>query len=144
MANELEVRLPGQLDLIAQVDIDRHARKRSGLPVTQYAMRRAQGVLTLLPQAMMPATVTENADGSLLFVWERHDEIIDVVLQMCALASGGLRYHYVVTKGKNVDKAGGILKPQQSDPQAVGIVRGVVTLLTPKDLRTPTTQQRLS
>lgn len=144
MANELAVRLPGQLDLIAHVDIEKHKRKRTGLPVSIYAIRRAQGMLQLLPQTMMPATVSEIPDGSIAFTWERHDDEYDIVLQMCALANGGVKYSYSITRGKNEDKAGGFLKSVQPDPEVIGIVRRVVELLSPKDLRTQPTQQRLS
>jgi hypothetical protein len=135
MANELAARLPGQLDLIARVDIDRHERRGTGLVVSPQALRRAQGILTLLPETMYASTVNEGADGSLEFSWERHEPHIDVVLRMCALPHGGLRYHYSVRRGKNEDKAGGVLKSNQSDPEALGIVLSVVSLLTPSSLR---------
>jgi hypothetical protein len=144
MANELAVRLPGQLDLIAHVDIEKHKRRKTGLPVSIYAIRRAKGMLELLPQTMMPATVTELPTGGIAFTWERHDEQYDVVLQMCAQVDGGVKYSYSIKRGKNEDKAGGFLKTNQPDPEVIGIVRRVVELLSPKDLRTQTTPQRLS
>jgi hypothetical protein len=144
MANELAVRLPGQLDLIAHVDIDKHQRRKTGVPVSYYAIRRAKGLLELLPQTMMPATVNEMADGAVFFTWERHDDEYDIVLQLGAQANGGVKYSYSIKRGKNEDRAGGFLKTDQPDPEVIGIVRRVVELLSPKDLRSQPNQQRLS
>lgn len=140
MAGELV--LPGQLDLIAKIDIDRHERKKTGLPVSYYAIRRAKGILELLPQQMYPSNVSEGTDGSVEFTWGRHDEHAEVVLRMCALPQGGLRYYYSVKQGKNEDRAGGMLKAHQSDLEALSIVRRVVVMLTPAHLRGSSAQLR--
>jgi hypothetical protein len=129
------VALPGQLDLIAKVDIERHARKKSGLPVSYLALRRAKGMLELLPAQMLPASVNEGVDGSVEFTWERHDLDGDIVLRLCAMPHGGVRYWYSVTTPKEKGQAGGHLKAHQPDDHVIGIVRGVVALLTPKQFR---------
>jgi hypothetical protein len=133
MAGELV--LPGQLDLIAKIDIDRHQRKHTGLPVSYAAIRRARGLLELLPQRMAAARVNEGQDGSVEFTWERHDEVVDATLRLCAQPHGGVKYYYKVG-GRNGGEAGGFLKPDQWDTEVIGIVRHVVAVLTPAPART--------
>lgn len=123
--------LPGQLDLIAKIDIDRHARKRTGIAVTGDALWRAQGILTLLPQQMDADKVNEGADGSVEFTWERHDEELDVLLRMCCLPQGGVRYFYKVG-GNNGGEAGGIAWGSHSHEEVLMRVGHVVKLLTPR------------
>jgi hypothetical protein len=127
----LVVQLPGQLDLLTKVDIDRHQRKRSGVAVTGPALRRAQGILSLLPATMLATSLNEGPDGSVEFTWERKDDTTDIVLRMCCLPSGGLRYWYS-NKGKGGGDAGGILWPSHSHEEALGRIRGILALLTPR------------
>jgi hypothetical protein len=127
-------RLPGQLDLIAKVDIDRHSRKRTGIAVTGPALYRAQGLLTLLPQSMVANEVVEGPDGSVQFTWVRQDEEADILLRMCCLPHGGVRYWYSV-KGRNGGEAGGVAWETHSHEEVLMRVRHVVALLTPKVVR---------
>lgn len=134
MAGELV--LPGQLGLIAKIEIDKHQRKGTGLPVSYYAIRRAKGMLALLPEIMVPSNVSEGQDGSVEFTWERHDEWVDATLRLCAQPHGGVKYFYKVG-GPNGGQAGGFLKADQMDEDVIGLVRHVVTVLSPRNPNVP-------